>query len=466
MFDLELKNCIIYGYEGEADTVGIRHGRIVEVGTALHENSARTIDLEGRTLIPGYIDSHTHLLNLGLSMVRLDLSGARSRQEALDMAMEYGRTHQSGPIVGYGWDETLWGEKDYISRMEIDFTERPVVLYRKDMHMASANSSALRITGLNSPEGIVKEENLRKLENIVKPDHRESAAALEAAIRHALSEGITTVRDIMLPDTLSLVRKMNPPLRIFHMIYGSEYGGQDLSGPDSWGIKLFLDGSIGAKTAAHGGWAGNLKISDGQLSEQIANFWNMGIPVAMHAIGEEAVAQAVRVLREQRGYLRNSIEHFELVREEDLDGISTSTAISSQPNFLQWSMENGLYHSNLGSDWYGRDNPFRDILDRGLNLAFGSDCMPMSPGYGIGLAVTSGHSRQRISLNEAIDAYTSGGAYILHEENLSGRIGTGFRADLAIFDEGYLTDPAGIWQKKPQMTIVGGNIAYSRLHGE
>lgn len=463
MMDLVLNNCRIYGKHESDDTIGIRDGKITYVGNADIREGKRSIDLEGKTVLPGFIDSHTHLLNLGLSLVRLDLSSSRTRAEALDKATEYASNSVSKVSVGYGWDETVWGEKEYISRKELDKIETPIVLYRKDMHMAVLNSSALALAGIESYDGTVKEEKLRLLDPITEPDQEETGRAIQTAAGFAVSQGITTVRDVMGEKVKRAVEAGTIPLRVFQLIYDREYHDYPLNSALSWGIKMFLDGSIGARTAAHRGWDGaNLKYTDEKLDATLLGYWRKGLPVAMHAIGDMAVDQAIMALRNQRGTLRNSIEHFELVNPELLNEIGNSTIVSSQPNFLQWSQKNGLYENTLGNEWVGKDNPFRKILDAGVHLAFGSDCMPMGPCYGIGLTVNSAHTDQRISLNEAVEAYTAGGAYVLGEEGTSGKIATGYRADLAVFDSDFLDFPKNVGQRKPLLTFVSGNEVYRK----
>lgn len=462
MIDFVLRNCRIFGAGDSGDTIGVQGGRIVYIGYGNVRDTKKEIDLEGKTVLPGFIDAHTHLQNLGLTLVRLDLSETKSREEALEKTAGYASTSKSEAIVGYGWDETQWGESDFISRKELDGIGRPVVMFRKDMHMAVLNTHALSILGIESVDGAVKEEKLDLLRPLTDPGQDELKRAMEAAVRHAVSEGITTVRDIMGQKARELLNSGNIPIRVFQLVYRSEYSGEPLNSPLSWGVKMFLDGSVGSRTAAHEGWdATNLKHVTGDLKARLNEFWKQGIPVAMHAIGEIAVDQAVEALREQKGTMRNSIEHFELVNADTLDMIGNSTVVSSQPNFLQWSQKGGLYEEALGMKWAGRDNPFRKIIDSGVNLAFGSDCMPMGPSYGMALAVNSAHSGQKITMEEAINAYTAGGAYVLHEESVSGRIALGYRADLVVFDENYLDDPAGMGQKKPFMTMASGNEVYS-----
>ncbi len=460
--DFVLKNCRIFGDEDGNDTLGIQGGRIVYLGNGDVREAKRVMDLQRRTVLPGFMDAHTHLQNLGLSLVRLDLSGTRSREEALERTARYAAESGSRAVVGYGWDETQWGENDYITRQELDAVDKPVALFRKDMHMAVLNTRALSSLGMESHDGSVKEERMELIRPLTKPDHDELKAAVKAALNHAVSEGITTVRDIMGQEVRRILEAESIPIRVFQLIYGSEYGGEALNNRLSWGVKLFLDGSVGSRTAAHEGWdSANLKYSAAGLKEKLLELWKHGIPVAMHAIGEIAVDQAVDALVQQKGTMRNSIEHFELVKPEILGKIGDSTVVSSQPNFLQWSQKGGLYEKSLEAEWIGKDNPFRMILDSGVRLAFGSDCMPMGPSYGMSLAVNSEHRDQKITMEEAINAYTSGGAYVLREESMSGKIALGYRADLVIFGEDYLDDSAGMGSKKPAMTIAGGKEVYS-----
>lgn len=464
MLDLVLYNCRLFGKDDSIDTIGIKSGRIVEFGNRFPDSCRKKIDLCGRMVLPGFIDAHTHLLDLGLSLIRLDLSASKSREEAIQATTDYAQKNVAGIVVGYGWDETDWGETDYITGRELDQVGKPVVLFRRDMHMATVNRKALELAKLVSPDGVVKEENLRKLDQLTAPDEQEKWKALYAASRRAASEGITTVRDISGPGVPQMLSGRKLPLRVFSTIYDRE-ATTALAYPDNmWGIKIFLDGSVGSMSAGHEGWPGNnMKFSDEKLQAHLESFWKNGFQVAMHAIGENAVTQAVKALRQQRGILRNSIEHFELVDEGVLQEINHPTVISSQPNFLQWSQKGGLYANKLGPGWFGRDNPFRSILDNGITLAFGSDCMPIGPSYGIGLAVNSPHQSQRITVEEAVNAYTGGGAYLLHEEHMSGSLETGYRADLAVFDEDYLSDTGSIKGKKAFMTILEGTIVHESI---
>lgn len=466
MNDLILYNCRIFGKDESLDTIAIRNGIVSRVSKSMEGMNGKKIDLEGKTVVPGFIDSHAHLMSLGLSMNRLDLSQEKTRQDTLEAARRYSESARNEVLVGYGWDETFWGEKEYLASDELDFTDRPMILFRKDMHMATINTAALRISGITAKNGIVKEENLRNLDHLTNPDMAEIRKAMISAIQRAASEGITTVRDISLPEVPEAISGMSLPVRVISIIYDRSFDSQKDGTERIWGSKVFLDGSIGSLSAAHEGWPEeNLKFTDSALAAHIGSFIQKGVPVAMHAIGEKAVKQAVSALKEQGKSLRNSIEHFELVDQDTLSDVGGNTVVSSQPNFLQWSLKGGLYEDRLGKEWFGRDNPFREIIEAGIHLAFGSDTMPIGPSYGISLAVNTPHRRQRITMDEAVTAYTAGGAYVIGEEKFNGRIEEGYRADLAVFDDQYLQDASVIGEKKALMTILGGQIVYRAQGG-
>ena len=464
--ELSLTNCRVFGQDESLDTILVSSGRIADITDGMAMGARRIIDLSGRLVIPGFIDSHTHLLTIGLSETRLDLSGCGSREEAVSKTREYSSRSGASVIVGYGWDETKWGEKDYLSREDIDMIGKPVILYRKDMHMAVVNGKVLSAIGEVSRDGLLKEGDMDRIGSLAEPGTNELINAYKKGAEKAASVGITTVRDIMSTQVADTIKPLPLPVRVFRTIYGRSLDNRPMSDENSWGVKIFLDGSVGSGTAAHEGWPlDNMKFSREELDSTLSSYWKSGLQVAMHAIGEIATSSAVTALRNQKGWIRNSIEHFEFVESEILDEISPSTVISSQPNFLQWSGNGGLYQNKMGNEWFGRDNPFREFLDRGFRLAFGSDSMPIGPSLGIGYAVNSPHGSQRISPVEAVRTYTAGGAYLLHEENISGMLRPGFRADMAVFDENYLRDAVNIGMKKPYMTFLGGVVTFSRDPG-
>lgn len=462
-----LTNACILTPDGIADSVSVRNGKIESIGESRGEKNRKVIDMGGRCIIPGFIDSHTHLLRLGLELNGLSLEGMDDRTEVLSRIRDYVNSSPGDIIVGYGWDESLWKNNDFIDSDDLAFTRKPVVLFRRDDHMAVVNEPVLKAlsvpAGEDSRKGILKEEELEPLREFIKPDDKAIRDALQTSIAKAVSLGIVSARDIVDLATEKVYSTMKTEFHVTRALYDYEYDGRFTSSGDRWGIKMFLDGSIGAHTSAHrGGGESNLKISGTELDKHLGRFWKNGLPAAVHAIGDIAVETAVDALSRSPESLTNSIEHFELVEDNVLDSVGKNTFISAQPNFLMWAGKNGLYDRNLGSEWLQKNNPYRKILDRNIKLAFGSDCMPIGPVLGIHYATNSEYSSQRITMNEAIRAYTEGSASLIGLGHRKGKIEPGYDADLVVFDQDFLSKGSELKYSKPMLTMIGGRIVFSR----
>ncbi len=463
MLDFKLENCQVFGRDGNL-SIGIGHGRILAIEEIIRGPAKRIIDMQGKFAVPGFIDSHAHLLSLGLENTRIGLFSSKTREDAIKRIKDGSKDAKRKIVVAYRWDESLWGETDYLTRSELDVVEKPVVAFRRDGHMATLNTAALKIVNReNVKDGVLKEEELRLLDEIVSPDDDERAAALEESQEIAIREGVTAVRDMIDRKTYDTYNKISNKIRIFRTVYDREvFNGLGVGNSQDWGVKTFLDGSIGARTAAHGDWpAGNLIRNADEFENLCVTIWSQNLPVAAHAIGENAVDTAVKVFSGHSGRFRNSIEHFELMPDGILERLNRSIVISSQPNFLEWAGRKGMYEDRLGKEWLKRNNPFRDILDAGLPLAFGSDTMPLGPMYGIHFAINSEYRQQRINLDEAIKCYTEGGAYVLGAENYMGKIEEGYLADMVFFDQNLIKVSTNLKNIKPSDVMVDGKFMQS-----
>lgn len=462
--DLLISNAQVLTDEGLEDSLGIDDGKIAYIGREKNVSAKIKIDLQGNVVLPGFVDSHVHLDSLGEQMLGLDLSSTRSREEAIELAIKYAERTDEHLIIGRGWDESLWEDKTYLRKEDVDRIGKPTVLVRIDDHMAVANSAALRIMGLEERrDGIIREGELKMLRKIRPMSEERIAMYLECALRSCLSQGITSVRDIVDSLTFRAYSSVKSDVRVKLAVYTEDFDQRMVRNENFWGVKVFLDGSIGSATAAFSGWeSDNLIYTEREFLSLVEEYSKMGVRVAAHAIGDVAIELALRVFGRNAAKTSNSIEHFELPRDEFFDMLD-DIYISCQPNFLQWSGEGGLYERRLGKFWVERNNPYRLLVDRGAKLAFGSDCMPLGPSYGIGLAVNSPHPRQRLNVIEAINCYTKGGATLLGVDRLCGCIKPGLSADLAIFDAYYLKDGQRIRDKKPLATLVGGKVAYGTL---
>ena len=445
-----LQNVKILGEE--EGYVLVRGNRIEKVGTGDVPGASRAYDLEGALLLPGFCDSHTHLENIALMHGTLDLTGLE-REDILARVREECRRKRV--VVGRGWDESTWRRKEYLIRGEIDevCSDGVVFLIREDGHIAVVNSAARKKYGLGDDDGLLREDEVKRMIDLLGVFRD---LDFEYAQNYALSKGITCVHDFASPDTLREYLRMHREeglkLRIYANFYEDFYDTVKSLGLHSGfgdaflrigALKIFADGSIGAKTAA-------TKYADGTVVEpllragkirKIVNDANShGIRVFTHAIGDAAIDEVVRAYRGTEG---NRIEHFELaLNEHMLEGLE----VSMQPNFLKWAKRGGLYHTALGEDVLERNNRYRDIIKAGMTLLFGSDCMPLDPLFGIRMATGSEYGAQRVSWREAIKAYTRGSKYM---HPLLGEIVEGAIADLVAVGEG-----------KVIMTMVNGKMMH------
>ncbi len=457
-----LYNLRVFG-EPDVEYILIRGNRIEKIGKGAHPTAARKINMHGALILPGFCDAHTHLSNVALMHSQLELTGL-SREEVLKAV---GREcKRRNVVIGRGWDESFWKRKEYITAEELDnvCAKKPVFLIREDGHLAVLNTSAQREFGVVGEDGIVREKDV---ENIMKLLRIGESLDFEYAQDYALSKGITCVHDFASGSTLRKYMEMHRrgelKIRIYASFYSSAYpyvrrlGLHSGFGDDFLKIgalKLFADGSIGAKTAATDYLDGTRMepmLEGKKLKRTVEKANRNGIRVFTHAIGNYAISE---VLNAYKGTKGNRIEHFELVEEEHLGILESSVCM--QPNFLKWAKKGGLYEKMLGSQWLSRNNPYRLIIDGGGKLLFGSDCMPMNPLFGIHLAVNTECPLQRISIEEAVYAYTKGSKYFGKK---FGRLKEGYVADLVAI-EGELKD-SNIANAQVLMTIVDGKIMYT-----
>ncbi|KTG09188.1 amidohydrolase [Haloprofundus marisrubri] len=492
--------------DGDADetfeALAVRDGQIVRLGSTydvefLAGSETEVVDLDGRVVLPGFVDAHVHLSMTGRYLVHANLSGVSRAGEAVDRLRE--RADEVGSdewVQGYGYDESTWDEPRYLTREDLDGVSetQPVVAFREDMHVASLNSVALERcragmpdddvhTEGGEPTGVVVEEAVDPVFEAVEPDAGEMRELLAAAQRRANELGTTGVHDMVrhsrapqvyremdLAGDLSLRVRIN--YWADHLDALEEAGLRTNHGSEmvrTGAIKSYTDGSFGGRTAklsepysddadATGQWV----VDPEELGDIVARADDAGFQMTAHAIGDEAIDAVLDAYSEtgNPGEMRHRVEHVELASDEALERFGELGVVASvQPNFLKWADEGGLYASRLG-DRRTQTNRYPALLDAGAPLAFGSDCMPLDPLLGVHWAVNAPAESQRLGVTEALRAYTLGAAYAGFDEERLGTVEVGKCADLTVLEESPWDHADEIRDLGVAMTVVDGDAVY------
>lgn len=442
MHSKTLVNCTVLSDGREYDSITFSD-EIISLGGEVNGN--QVIDLEGAVVVPGFIDSHMHLHSSALKLMTEDLDGLSRREVILKLSSA--PPGESGWVVSRGWDESLWKKKEFLAPDEIT-NENPVLAIRVDGHMAILNKKGMQESagmGLSvDPDGIIKEDELSKLMAVVNPKKSISESLLKAE-NYCLSKGITSISDVELEDLLPVYEKMQHELRVVFNPIGvnrTDYvtGDRIKQNLHMGHVKLFADGSVGARTAVMSdGYRDSdtrpdLIHTDSEIEALYREIIKSGNEVMTHAIGDVAIDQVIRTIKKFNNAARLKIEHNEFVLPLINEMEEKGMIASMQPNFLRWSFKGGLYERRLGSGYIGLNNRFGSLLKNGVKVAFGSDSMPVGPVYGMKLAVNPPTSGQKISFDQALKCYTENSAYALHLEKITGKLAPGLKADFAVLD--------------------------------
>jgi predicted amidohydrolase YtcJ len=488
------------------EAVAIRDGEIVRVDSTYEVEflagiETEVIDLDGRVVLPGFIDAHTHMTTLGRRLVHADLSGAENPDDCVDLLRESAREDREW-ILGFGFDESTWdeGHRRYLDREDLDrvSTERPVVAFREDGHTAAVNSVALdRHLGEmpedevhregGEPTGSVVEDAVEVLYRAVEPGIEETRQLLRAAQQRANNLGVTGVHDMVRKShapqayrELDLAGELTVRVRLNywsdHLASVVDAGLRTNHGSGlvrTGAIKSFTDGSLGGRTAKlsepyhdaededeRGQWV----VAPEDLREIVREADGADLQVAVHAIGDEAIEETLSAFEAEAddpGAARHRVEHVELASDDHVERFAESGIVASmQPNFLRWAHEDGLYDARIGAERRKASNRFRAFQEAGAKLAFGSDGMPLDPLYGVHEVVNASVPEQRLSVTEALRAYTSGAAYVGFDEDRLGTVEVGKRADLVVLERSPWEHPEEIENIDVSLTVVDGDVVY------
>jgi predicted amidohydrolase YtcJ len=456
-----------------------RGGMFADRSRASEEGSFPGLEVLGvdEVLLPAFVDAHTHLLGVGTARLKPNLRGSASREEAFErLASWLSSNPGTDPVIAEGWDQSIWPDPSLPTREEIDrITRRPVALRRVCGHIAVLNSAALTSVGsgwdqVDFETGLAREALPLRLNRVWPRSAETLDRAFELAQLEAFRMGVAAIQEMGDPTSYRTYARAEVAgalrLRVNHFFQldaiESVIGSGLVAGSGSenlriGGIKLFLDGSIGGRTAAlfqpyvpsadrgscssqaateAASEAGRLLFTDDELARHLERCAQQDLPVALHAIGDRAIEQAVRTLeRISRDGISMAppgprIEHAELLPPQLAErAISVGCFLSMQPNFTaQWQGDGGLYEQMLGRERALALNPYRDAHRSG-RLLFGSDTMPLGPFLGLRGACCHPDPEQRLSFLEAVDAYTSGSARGVRRPFGNGRIAVGEPAD-------------------------------------
>jgi predicted amidohydrolase YtcJ len=507
-----------------AGGVAMRGDTIVAVGDsdsvlALADSATRVFRNGSGLVVPGLMDGHVHLLDGGFQLSSVDLRDAESPTEFIRRLAAFARERSPGEwITGGDWDHERWPGAPLPRREWIDSVtpNNPVFVSRLDGHMALANSRALQAAGISratrdirggtivrdvrtgEPTGVLKDEAQGPVYAVIpEPSDAQVDAALARAMKFAASKGVTAVASVNAGwnqvagllrarrnGTLTLRVSLYPPLADWPRVADS----LRVNGPgDDWirlaGVKGFVDGSLGSTTALFFApyaddptTSGLLVTPEDSLRRQIGAADSAGLQIAVHAIGDKANALILDIydsVAQAHGPRdrRFRIEHAQHLRPQDVTRIAALGVVASmQP-----------YHVIDDGRWAGKrlgsrvtdSYLFRSLLDAHAHLAFGSDwtVAPIDPILGIYGAVTrrtlDGKNPggwipgQKISVEEALRAYTSGDAYGVFAERTRGHLTPGARADAVLLDHDLRTvPPEQLETVRVLATIVGGRVVY------
>jgi hypothetical protein len=501
-------------FDGNGRVLG--HGSSAQVRQLLADRD-RGIDeivLDG-VVIPGLIDAHGHLMNLGFSLLQADLVDTRSRAEVI--ARLRAKTDTLAPddwLVGRGWDQNDWSQQQFPTAADLDeaFPSRPVLLERVDGHAAWANSFAMRAAGIDAdtpdPAGgrILRDADGKAtgvfIDNAIDlvarhvpaPDREQRRRALTLALDSAVAAGLTGVHDAGVSrDDLALYRELADddalPLRVYAMADGDSAALAQLckQGPyahpkgrlEMRAVKLYADGALGSRGAAlmadyadESGNRGLMLETPEHLAKIIQRAAACGVQPAVHAIGDRAnrsVLDAFSGLTtEQRQQLRPRIEHAQVVNPNDIARFADLGVIASmQPTHATSDMP--WAQARIGVERLRGAYAWRRFLESGAALALGSDfpVERVEPIPGIYAAVTRQDAQgkppggwlpdQRMTLAEALDGFTRGAAFAGHAENDVGTLEVGRRADFIVLSmDPHQVRGRALLQIKVESTWVDG----------
>lgn len=483
-------------------------------------NSITSINGQGKTLLPGLIDAHGHVLSYGLSLMRVDLVNTKSEQEAVERTIAYRKKYPNQTwIQGRGWNQVHWSNNAFPTAASLDkhFPDTPVFLSRVDGHAGWANSKAMELAGITkntkaptggeiikdsqgNPTGIFIDYAVDLInEKIEKLTLSEQKQVLVTAMNELAKVGLTSVHDAgvnseNLAVYQALAKENAMPIRINAMLYlptknwqqtiakGKFHSADNMLAFNS--VKIQADGALGSRGAAlhqdysdDAGNKGLLLHEQKALEQYIEKAMQLGFQVNTHAIGDHANSLVLDLYKKysdktKTSLLRHRVEHAQVLRLSDIPKFAELDVIASIQSTHATSDKN-MAEDRIGSERLKGAYAWRSLLNSGAKIANGSDfpVEPTNPFYGLHAAITrqdrENHplggwiSSEKLTPIEAFKSFTIDAAYAGHQEKLIGSIEVGKKADFILIDNDLFEQkPSTIWQNKVIATWVNGKLVY------
>jgi predicted amidohydrolase YtcJ len=500
------------------EAVAVRDGRILEVGgndLVRKYDAARVIDLEGKTVVPGFNDTHIHISGSPRREIDLEETGSIAQMQD-QIRAKVAELGEGEWITGYGWAEDQFTEQRMPTRADLDAAapRNPVTLTRAGGHSAVVNSLAFQLAGIdrNSPDparGIIERTASGELNGVI----RERQDTVDRLVPAATPEEtrpsfVQNLRDLLALGITSITQAGVSPrgYEEWQTVYAEHPGelprasvqirwagrermqefGKKTGDGDEWlrvgAVKVFVDGGFTGPSAytideykSEPGFHGSLDIDPDELRQIVHDAHELGWQMGFHAIGDAAIQLIVNDFADEldanpRPDHRHYLNHF-TVRPppEVMDKMAAHDILITQQANFTYTLES-RYVDNLQPIHAAHNNPLRSPMDHGVFVALSSDILPIGPMVGLYGAVTrKGQSgavyapEEALTMEEAIVGYTRNGAYITFEEDLKGTLEPGKLADMVVLSDDLLTiDPERILDVQVEKTILGGKVVFER----
>ncbi len=482
----------------------------------------KVIDAGRKLVLPGFNDAHVHFIQGGAQLDQVQLTDAASPQEfAKRIAAQAKKTPKGEWILGGRWDETKWPKPELPTKELVDAVTgaTPIFVERYDGHEALANSAAMKLAGVDAktadvaggvivrdasgnPTGIFKDAAQELINKVIPPMSREQRIRVaRRALEHAASLGVTSVQH-MNPEFADvaayseLAENAELSTRIYAVPMETDWRDQAKVGiRRAWGssylrlgaVKGYADGSLGSRTAymfepfaddpGNSGLLSDEMHPPSAMRERLMGADAVGLQLRVHAIGDRAISMMLDIfgdIEKEHGYhdQRFAIEHAQHMAQKDFERFAKLHVIASMQPYH--AIDDGRWaEKRLGHARARYSYAWRSFLDHGVTLAFGTDwpVAPLNPMLGLYAAVTRATldgknpdgwiPEEKITLPEAVEAYTIGAAFAEFQEREKGSITPGKLADMVILSDNILDlKPEAIRNVKVETTIVGGKVVY------